>query len=502
MAGVVTMPYLVEAFTRIDVAESTAVLHLIAAFTDDDLLRRRIRDTLATRRQPMPPNVGELSSTRIQRAVEVADERRVDASLLLDVMWPDRTHGCATISLDHNRAAIIGGTVSDIPFDEFTHLLAESVGANHRSREIDLAEASALLAACPGVIELEPSAYGDIPDDDDVGDQWPANRHLISWLIALLPPPDPASGPPEPLDDDALDALVASFFAAEAARGLDRDQTSDPARRLFAFASETGDRNPLRWDPDRVHHYLTTMAEEAPDLLSVEGLRALLPSFIEFCDAQRGIADHLTTEAVHDIHEILDLLDDDLDGSYMSAVNEGLRAIAHAAVGGPEALQALDAEPLPAEPLDLTGIEANLHDRIRAIGAILDQVLPEFGGVEELTACRRVLSATAVADPAMFRQAVREDQFAADVAALTLRANLRVDEPGGPTMSDLAAAFGVNGVDSSRMQELHRPLGGVTDPFSGAPLLGDARFLVSEHRATVQRWRDNTSASTEAPGRR
>jgi hypothetical protein len=85
----ISLATLVESFEDVDIAATTAALHVIEALTSDDLLAARIRRTLATRHQPMPRWLRELAATEVAEVWESRHVQRDGEDYLLDVRLPD-----------------------------------------------------------------------------------------------------------------------------------------------------------------------------------------------------------------------------------------------------------------------------------------------------------------------------------------------------------------------------------------------------------------------------
>ena len=92
-------------------------------------------------------------------------------------------------------------------------------------------------------------------------------------------------------------------------------------------------------------------------------------------------------------------------------------------VGGAEALDALDIDRLPDEPLDTDGVREDLRARVAAISARLDDVVDQLHDPELRTACRRLLVRAVAAEPALLLRPDRDDTAAGAVLLAVARAN-------------------------------------------------------------------------------
>ena len=93
---------LMESFLDVDIAEITAVLHLAAALTEDDLLRTRIQRELAGRRQPVPPMVRDLAAARAVEAWFMTDDLGDGDNIMLGLRWPGGEVATFVVYIDHN----------------------------------------------------------------------------------------------------------------------------------------------------------------------------------------------------------------------------------------------------------------------------------------------------------------------------------------------------------------------------------------------------------------
>lgn len=66
-----SLDVLVESFTSVDIAETTAALTVIAALTSDQVLAARIAKTLTQRRQPLPTSLRGLNDIRVRRVTSL-----------------------------------------------------------------------------------------------------------------------------------------------------------------------------------------------------------------------------------------------------------------------------------------------------------------------------------------------------------------------------------------------------------------------------------------------
>lgn len=177
---------------------------------------------------------------------------------------------------------------------------------------------------------------------------------------------------------------------------------------------------------------------------------------------------------------------------YLAAQSSGIGRLLED-VGSQRALDSLDLGTLPDEPLDLTGIPVDIHERVTEISGLADgccdnifppPVYPRTVPLERevRTACRRFVARAAAADPAIFRRKSRTDTAAAVVVWAVYRGNGLFENEDGVGAAQISAYFGV-GSSAERARPMLRALGvrwsGNRNP------LGDVALLVQEKRFDI-----------------
>jgi hypothetical protein len=177
-------------------------------------------------------------------------------------------------------------------------------------------------------------------------------------------------------------------------------------------------------------------------------------------------------------------------------VLDGLRR----AVGGEEALNALDTAPLPDEPFAWTAVPPDVHARVDEVLDLVDRCCADLLDVEYRTACRRLLADIAAGDPEVFRRRGRADTAAGAVCWLVGKSNSLFDHtPVTPklTVKGLAEHLGIGGASmSQRSEPMLRAIG--VDPH-GSKELGSARYLTGPRRARIIADRDRYRAMAAEP---
>ena len=492
-ANRMSLPDMVASFEEIDLAATTAALHVIAALTPDDLLAARIRRTLAQRHQPMPRWLLELPQTEVAEVWESRHVLRDGEDYLLDVRLPDGFPLTALVYVDNN----VGGLVKDAfliaqPVSVVTDKMREIGDPDTTLEPVDAADARAVME--------EAIRIGEITFPPFETDTWPMCRPFVRWLVARMP----AGGAVhrEEWSDAQQAKLVHEFLASPYGAPYD-----DPDHRallddLVWFGVSQGTGDPLRWSPVNVEiilvdWYPRKIVAEV-DLLA--RLPRLLRDFIRFSHQRRGLRRDLTEETLAAV--------DRWEPEYQRLIRtdrpQGAEALARmlldyedvpwgiddvaADVGGLDALDALDDEPLPDEEFDWTAVPEDLRPKVAEILALCDQNAEEFLDVEHRTANRRLLQRVVAADPAFFRGRAAARTSAAAICWMVAHANESISRT--LTAQELLAPFGVSSA-SDRARKFAKTLG-LPDRYAGGPfILGSPDLLVGERRAALIEERDD-----------
>ena len=160
------------------------------------------------------------------------------------------------------------------------------------------------------------------------------------------------------------------------------------------------------------------------------------------------------------------------------------------AVGGDEALRALDDRPLPDEPFDWTGIPADIRPEVQEVLTLCDGCCTALFDLECRTACRRFLARVASGDPQVFRRKGRSDTAAAAIVWIVGKASRLLSRSGGPYVKDLAEHLGTGQQNMSQRAATLLAAAGIPDRFYGDPYLGSPDLLTSGRRREIMSGRD------------
>lgn len=510
---------ILEPFLHTDYAETTAALHAIAALLPDELDAARVRRVLATRRHPLPEPVVGVKDVEVVHAAKLGDDLGDGDNVILGLAWPGTTGVSVVVYVDE----AFGTRIKDVfllpmPFEEtlsnYRRLLSENGRSPSELAEVALADAAAALREAielgdaPDAQEVPEDWSG--PDGEDLG--WPAARPFVEMLLRRMP-----SGGTSVLSSSALPEVsvadaVSGFVRSDHRAGGDVVGLEQVAT-LLARDAATFAGHPLRWSPVQVELALTqrlpfTVGADAAVLARVP---EVLPGFIRYAHGRLAVpadATEQTLAAVDEWAPVFEVLRAAPSAVEWREVGGLVEQFAHGdvgplmlrrladEVGGPEALDRLDAEPLASQPLTLDEVAVDVRDRVVEIDGIVERWLStsphvaHLGTVRDewLTAARRLLLGASAADPGWLRRRASPDGRACGLLWLSGVVNGLVGPHGAVLVKDLAADFGVTGAPSAKADALLNAWR-VAHPGRG-DALGDARILVSTRRAALIAQRD------------
>ncbi len=290
---------LVQTFLDVDLPETSALLAVIAAFSGDDMPRRRVRREISSRADALPRWLADLTDTRpADRVLEVVHVLRDGDNVVIGARLPGGHEITAVVYIDHNMgtlvkdAFVMPGSVDDL----VGQMLAVTDDPDTEALDLDAADARARITEA-----IKISAISFPPLESDT---WPACRPLVEWMTAMLPEGGAGYQRPE-WDDTAQAELTQRFLASPAGAGFDDADHRSLLESLLWFGTGYGPGDPLRWSPTAVEILLADwiprkiVAEadylaKAPDLLR---------AFIRFCHCERGIRAELTTQTLNAVDE-------------------------------------------------------------------------------------------------------------------------------------------------------------------------------------------------------
>ncbi len=523
-AEIPSLGEMVESLAGADRLETTAILAGFAHLAPDELLRARARRAVAGRSHPLPGWLARLGRAQPGRVMEMVHVLRDGDNVMVEVHLsnPD---GLATgdtvqalsvvVYIDHNLgsvvkdAFVVPGSLDDLVGVMKSHADTEDL----QWRDLDPAAARARI--------LEGVEHGAIMFPPLESDTWPACRPLVEWAARLLPEGGNGYERPE-WDEESRSEVTAAFFASPQGQPVDRAAHRQLFEPMLWFATDYGPGDPLHWSPTSVEILLTDWIPRKivapPEFLA--GAPEVLRAFIAYAHAQRGIRPGLTTETLEAVDrwepeyqetirtarpqgpaallaaigaldpdgpwEMADQFDEPYDPA--QALLDSLRS----AVGGNDALWALDSLPLPDEAFAWEGIDTDIQARVADVLGRCDRFCDDRLDDEYRTACRRFLARVARNDAEVFRRRGRVETAAAAICWSIGKANEAFTPPasgGGMLVKDLVAYFGLaQGSVSQRAATMIRAAG--VAPSQGYYAawgvdLGDPNLLVSERRRRI-----------------
>lgn len=513
---------LVQTLLEVDLPETSAMLAVIAEFLGEEMLQHRIRREIISRIHALPRWLAELPrAAPADRTVEVVHVLGDGDNVIIGVRLPDGYELAAVVYIDRNLGTLVKDAfVVPEPVNELVERMLDLTDdPDTEARDLDPADARARITEA---IKRSAMTFPYFESDT-----WPACRPLVEWAAAMLPTGGSGYQRPE-WDDTALAALTAHFLTSPFGAGFDDSDHRGLLESLLWFGTDYGPGDPLRWSPITVEILLgdwlprkiladAAYLAKAPDLLR---------AFIGFCHHERGIRAELTTQTLDavDEHEPeyqrvirtarpqgpaalltamggLGPLSPDgpwppigaLPAEESATFHEIMLDTLRHAVGGEDALNELDATPLPDEPFAGDGVPSDVHDRVAEVLALIDRFCDELLDTEYRTACRRLLARAAASDPEIFRRRCKPATAAAAICWVIGKANMLFDPDIGRRkmlVKDLAEHFGVgqSGV-SQRSGPLLRAIG-VNPSQYGTVDLGSTDYLTSARRARIIERRD------------
>ncbi|WP_062520195.1 hypothetical protein [Demequina silvatica] len=284
---------------------------------------------------------------------------------------------------------------------------------------------------------------------------------------------------------------------------------------ILGFAEVVSLGGPMLWDARVVGHLVRVWAPGiVKDCGALEEMPTVLAGFVRFMHRREDVDPLTSQEVARTIHEAVRdgrgtvmrrgtapvdpwLREEELR-DYRDRARDALAAF----VGGPEALEALDTEPLPDEEFRWEGIAEDIFATVAQYLSLLDGVADEHLDVEHRTAMRRLLARIALADPRVFRRSSSVVRGAAAVALVVCEANDTIaSRRQGANVAVLAGWFGTDGGVADRARIYERAIGAPSTASYGfkwtPPALGSADLLISARRAAIIEERDSNDASDD-----
>lgn len=438
---------LVGSFLEVEQVETSALLAAIGMLGGDEVERRRIARTLERRAHPLPAWLAAAERAEATGAVMMTHLLRDGDNLMIGARLPSGDELTAVVYIDHNLGTLVKDAfvVPQPLHDLVAYTKRKNTDPDTTWSDVDPADAKFRI--------LDAVATGAMTFPPFETDTWPVCRPLVEWMTSLLPDGGTGYDRPEWSGDDRR-ALTDRFFASPFAAGLDDPDHRSLFDSLLWFGCDYGPGDPLRWSPPAVEILLldwiprkivadADYLADAPDLLR---------AFVRFAHAERSVPAHLTDQTLGAVDSFepeyqtlirsdrpqgpaallaaLGVLDPDRPWedpapweAKLADARAGLLECLRRAVGGDDALAALDDAPLPDEPFDWTGIDDDIRPKVAEILDLCDQHCTDLLDTEYRTAARRVLARIARQGPDAFRRRGRADTAAAAICWAVGRVN-------------------------------------------------------------------------------
>lgn len=504
-----SLDQLVESFVGTPYAETTAALTAIGAVVTDEVLAARIGRELEGRRHPMPDWLTGLGQARLDPDVWFMTHVLGDGDdYLFGVTLPTGEALSALVYVDHNMGAVVKDAfVVPEPLEDLAIKMGTLIDdADQSLTRTDPAAARAVIEAA---IDAGAHTYPPFTSDS-----WPMCRPLVEWMVRMLPAGGEAPEPKEWTEEETA-AVAAEFFASPFGAGLDDEEHRSLLASVLWFCTGYATGDPWRWSPVTVEMLL---ADWFPRKVIAEAaylakLPDLVRAYIRYCHDRNDIRADLTEETLAAVDKrepdylkqirgdrqqamagLAEALVESERVKHLSDEEIHLEYIANE-VGSVDALMRLDAEPLPDEAFDWTGIPEDVRPALQGILDECDACADAVLDVEHRTAMRRFLAEAARNDAGLFRRKGSPARGAAATAWVIATANRTVGSyRSSMTAKDLLAHFGISGSVSDRAQSLIRAAGIDLRLTYGSLRVGDPGLLVSRRRRDLIDERDRALA--------
>ena len=432
----------------------------MAMLLPDSAVVRRLRI------QPLPSDAPGWASTmdtiEITGTFVQTDPHGDGENMWVCVRWPHGSEATAVLFVDHNMGTVLKDAFL-IPAD------AGDVMAMMRDVSDDVIDLAPIDPA-----DLRARVTWSIERGDRTvpvleTETWPMCRPLVEWIVAHLPDggrgwefPEWTQAERETLIDD----FMASPFATRCP--LPNDRVASIVDHFIWHGCDFGSGDPLRWSPVVIE---LVLADWFPRKIyglteaEVDAVPAILEQFVTYAHQRHGIDARATNETLSAIVVFEDdffdamtdqapqgsftttlaqmtaglepaddddderndkgllrtVLGDQSNDDYMDRVTNELEQRVIVLVGGRDAYDTLDDEPLGDIAFDWSVVPADTADLTADTLALLDQWSIEHFDTEVRSIARATLAAVVVNDRSVFKRSARTDVLAAAILGYQIR---------------------------------------------------------------------------------
>jgi hypothetical protein len=284
--------------------ESSVVLAVLAAFSEDELSRHRIRAEIANRAHVLPHWLVHLTEARASgRVVEVVHVLGDVDYILVGFLLPgpdgdDDAHELSfLVTVDHNMGTSLADA-GPIPatVDETVAAMMREAAEDTEACDLTPADARARIEQA---LQLAEMTYPPVETDS-----FPACGPLLRWVLSMLPEGGAGYQRPEWSDADRQE-LIERFAASPFGAGFDDEEHRSLLDSLLWFGTDYGPGDPLRWSGESVEIVLLDWVPRkiVAEVDFLAKLPELLRAFVRFAHHERGIRARLTDDVLSVIDE-------------------------------------------------------------------------------------------------------------------------------------------------------------------------------------------------------
>ena len=173
-----------DTFLEVDVAETTALLHMIAAMGPDEELRSRARLGLTARRQPMPPQITGLAEAQVTETVALGDE--AGENLMAELVLPRGVRAVLVAYVEWSPAPYVKDAfVVPEPLEQILEKYRELMAREGMVLD-EVLETVAPADACARFTDALAATPADVAQSGDF-EQWPMLRPFVEFVVSRMP---------------------------------------------------------------------------------------------------------------------------------------------------------------------------------------------------------------------------------------------------------------------------------------------------------------------------
>ncbi len=383
-------------------------------------------------------------------------------NMWVSVRWPDGSEATAIMFVDHNMGTLLKDAFL-VPAG------ADDVIAMMRDVSDDVIDLAPIDEAELRARVMWSIERGEFTVPVLESETWPMCRPLVKWIVGHLP----AGGRGwefEEWTQSEREELIDDFMVSPFARRcpLPTGRVASIVDHFIWHGCDFGSGDPLRWSPVVVE---LVLADWFPRKIyglaqdEVDAVPAILEQFVTYAHHRRGIDTRATGETLsaivvweddffdamadqpprgsfattlarraigldpdepavdaHDDNALLRaVLGDQGSGDYMDRVTDELEQRVIDLVGGRDAYDTLDDEPLGDVAFDWSVVPADMAELTADTLALLDRWSIEHFDTEVRSIARVTLAAVVTCDRSVFKRSARTDVLAAAILGYQIR---------------------------------------------------------------------------------